>query len=288
MTTSGSDYYVHFGHERRCVEAWSAGALAFEGPGPVQHRTALRAALDTLPSSDFLEATYRGTDSGARQADLENILFYNVGCSAFTRFGTQTVRFERQAGALPEPPVPLPFVARHYVRYGVDGRGGPDAEPWLVATSEILNCRRTEMSNPASLWRMFKSNLLRTNDVDLLDGAPFEVRLLLSGPMGRPLNLTAIVKPLMDGFISALHYYEGNQLDEIASRLAVQLSVRSDDVRAILVDRSSAVLGAYPVPHLRGNGLQWSPADHQLVAATITREISSSAHFGVKALLSRA
>lgn len=285
---TGSDFCVHFDHERRCVQTWSARALAFEGPGPVQHRTALRAALDTLPSSDFLEAIYRASESGARQADLENILFYNVGCSAFARLGTQSLRFERQAGALPEPPMPLPFAARHFVRYGVDGQGDPGPEPRLIATSEILSCRRTDMSNPALLWRMFKSNLHRIDDTDLQGGAPFEVRLLLSGPMGRPLNLAAVVKPLMDGFISALHYYEGSQLDEIGSRLADELSMPSNDVRALLVEQTPAVLGAYPVPHLRGQRLQWSPADHQLVAARITREITSSDHFGIKASVSRA
>jgi hypothetical protein len=103
-----------------------------------------------------------------------------------------------------------------------------------------------------------------------------------------PLNLTAVVKPLLDGFISALPHYEGTQHDTIATRLAVALSARCDDVQALLVDKSHAVLGAYPVSHLRGKGLQWSPADHQLVAAEITREVTSSDLYAIRASVSRA
>jgi hypothetical protein len=80
------------------------------------------------------------------------------------------------------------------------------------------------------------------------------------------------VKPLLDGFMSALHYYQGKQLDEVAMRLGSQLGEPMGVVRALLEQATAAVLGPRAVPHLRGSSLQWSPADDRIMAGEVVRE----------------
>ena len=80
------------------------------------------------------------------------------------------------------------------------------------------------------------------------------------------------MKPLIDAFISALHFYQGGQLEAITSRLAERLGTWPDFVRKLLLDAETAVLGPRAVPHLRGEGLQWSPADDLLVAGELLLE----------------
>lgn len=99
------------------------------------------------------------------------------------------------------------------------------------------------------------------------------MQLRIAAPASISLNLTSIIKPLLDGLISALHCYDGNKLDEVAARIATKLLEPAGEVRNLL--KSDGVLGARSVPHLRGDGLQWSPADNLLTAAEIIREFAS-------------
>ena len=80
---------------------------------------------------------------------------------------------------------------------------------------------------------------------------------------------------MLDGFVSALHYYEGEQLDAVVERVADRLNWPGAEVRALLVDQTNAVLGAYPVPHLRDRNVQWSPADDFLIGGEIVRRSCS-------------
>jgi hypothetical protein len=83
--------------------------------------------------------------------------------------------------------------------------------------------------------------------------------------------LPELVKPLTDAFMSALHCYKGNQLDEIVRRLSVRLPCAPDAARRLLLAEKPAPLGPRAVPHLVKDRLQWSPADDRLVAGTFAR-----------------
>lgn len=98
-----------------------------------------------------------------------------------------------------------------------------------------------------------------------LSGRPFELKVVISAPASSRLLLVEVMKPLIDAFISALHCYEGRHVDAVVGRLCRTVVASPDRVRQLLLDSSKAVLGPRAVPHLRGEGLQWSPADDQLV-----------------------
>jgi hypothetical protein len=111
----------------------------------------------------------------------------------------------------------------------------------------------------------------------LSPGSPIKVQIAVFAPRNMQPNLADIVKPMVDGFISALHYYVGKQLDSVVNRLAERLKCYApEQVRALLLEKTNALLGPCAVPHLRAEGLQWSPADHVLIGGEIIREDSDS------------
>jgi hypothetical protein len=208
----------------------------------------------------------------AQGLDVENVLFYNVGTSAFRALTGRMLRFERIAGAPPVPPTKLDFDARHYVRYHPvlsNARShDADARP-VVAEARIALRDVGEMKNLASLWRSFKVAMISGADRDSLIGKPFEIQLAIAAPAQCRPKLVEVMKPLIDAFISALHFYRGNQLDAVTSRLSQRLAAPPDLVRRLLLRSETAALGARAVPYLRGEGLQWSPADDLLVAGEL-------------------
>jgi hypothetical protein len=72
---------------------------------------------------------------------------------------------------------------------------------------------------------------------------PFGLLLWLDVPDGSTLLLHTLLKPLLDGVISALHQYEGAPPPEVC-RLAANPDVDAAKVHTWLVNGDSAVLGS--------------------------------------------
>jgi hypothetical protein len=238
-----------------------------------RYRESLRGALRALRSADGILATYASCNV-TRKFDTENILFYNVGASPFRHVARKSLAFERKY-SVPPPPVSLSFEAGHYVKYETRQRevdmSGKVAVP-ILRSGVVQLAGPRDLRKLAVLWWSLKQAIERTSTESWCSEDPFAVHLHISAPAKVMLNLADIVKPLMDGFISALHQYEGKQLDEVAVRIASALDVSVDDVRMQLINDANAVLGPKSVPHLYRKGLQWSPADHLLMAGKVYRE----------------
>ena len=275
MIEERAEYYLRTDPQASVVEAWTPWHLPFMHLSAEQkrYRESLRGALRALRPADAILATY-ASSKVTRKLDTENILFYNVGASPFRHLARKSLEFERSY-SVPLPPVSLSFEAGHYVKY--ETRLGEVDVSGKVAVP-ILNSGAVKLAGPrelrklVALWWSLKPTIERTVSEPWSPEDPFAVHLHISAPAKVPLNLADIVKPLMDGFISTLHLYEGQQLDEVAVRIASSLDVSVDDVRKKLPDDTNAVLGPKAVPHLYRKGLQWSPADHPLKAGKVCRE----------------
>lgn len=205
--------------------------------------------------------------------DAENLLFYNVGAAAFQFLGSGALRYERVVAGPPPPPSQVSFTPSHYVRYSITS--GDSAWLHTVQGRQMAGCAVAEcprLKHVSSVWRVMKPGMIAAPGALWAPRDPIAVRLGISAAPPVQLSLPALVRPLMDGFVSALHFYEGEQLDEVASRLGAQLSEPMAVVRALLKQATAAVLGPRAVPHLRGPSLQWSPADDRIIAGEVVRE----------------
>jgi hypothetical protein len=247
------------------VEAWTVWRLPFNDcQTPVQksYCSALGATIRKLRTDGRLDASYFEPEGSRTKADLENLLFYNVGTSPFHGVAAEMQRFTKRIDA-PDCPAPLGFGRLHYARYEA---AGPDS--WTSGGALIASAHATWRTKPTTdmLWRSFKSTLVAQGE-------------RLVGPLALTMTVTAppsagalpdMVKRLADAFLSALHCYKGNQLEEIVRRLSLRLPCAADEARRLLL-AGPAPLGPRRVPHLWKDGLMWSPADDRLVAGTFVR-----------------
>jgi hypothetical protein len=252
-----------------------------------QFRDELRRAIVGLRANGILEAIY--TSPGGRRApDVENILFYNVGTSVFREVGKRVLRFTRKSAPVRDVPAGLSFGPCYHVRYQVGGTETslPDAGAGAAVRAQIVCRRLKELKELPALWKAFRAAMISIAETSGESSDPFTLRMVISAPKSCRINLAEVMKPLADAFISALHRYQGEQLDEIVSRLSIQLSSSPEDVRQLLLRVRATVLGPRAVPHLRARGLQWSPADDLLAAGEFVRETSEGGLIGVTGELS--
>lgn len=74
----------------------------------------------------------------------------------------------------------------------------------------------------------------------------YGIELELTLPKGNVVNSAAVVKPLLDGIISAFHAYEAaDQLTEVTERLgAVFTDATPDYISKLIIDKKLSVLGS--------------------------------------------
>lgn len=277
MSTAPANYLIHTDPSRLSVEAWTKWALPFDKHTPVQlqYRNELRTGLMGLRGETLLHATHT-SQHAPRGPDVENLLFYNVRAAAFRHLAKDALRFERRNAPPPPAPNPLDVEARHHVRYEVRATGESrfhyTTADACVASARTVCTATRQIKDLAGLWLSFKSAMVGNAGSIRLEANSFSIQLTISAPARYRFNLTSIVKPLTDAFISALHCYQGEQLDEVVRRVSLCLTCGPDAIRQL--DTRSALLGPRAVPHLRAKGVQWSPADDGLIACEILRETS--------------
>ena len=280
---TGHQSYLISSPNNRFVCTWTGWHLPFPGNAAFRsnddyriYRGQLREAIQNLSMSGYFYASYTIACQTRCDADVENVLFYNVGYSAFKAAATHSLRFEKifDRGLTRTP---FTFVPRAHARYEVQKPDllFPYTQSRPIAWCGSVICKnRGEITDCAFLWKAFKSAVMTGAQPGSLRGKNFAIRITISAPVRYRINLAYAIKPIIDAFISALHNYRGDQLDDISRRLSVRLGDSPQVTSKLLIDERKAVLGPRRVPHIRAKGLQWSSADDLLIAGEILREYS--------------
>jgi hypothetical protein len=258
------------------VEMWSAVRLPFEPHGwQIDMRNDLRAALLDLSRtpSGRLHAVYGAADDGAL-VDTENVLLYNVGDAALRSLMTSAVTFERSYRVPPPPPGAGLGDSQtlHYQRYSE--ASGTSFEFWKPGRplAAFFDVPVDSVIKAAPVWKA-----IRDYASPPIETATAPTRFLIdvqitdtreSGPAS---SVVSIVKPALDGIISAYHSHEGSDGVAEAQRLEKSGVGTAGTLQDQLLDRRWAALGARRlVKPFRATGVQWNPADDFCVAAHVT------------------
>jgi hypothetical protein len=256
------------------VEAWSSIRLPFEPTGAMREfRDELRSATGQLSAGpgEAIHARYTSPIGG--HFDVENVLLYNVGTSAFARSARFELVIERDRGPVPSCPRGLTEALHHYryeiVAIGMPWRHWSAARP-LASFGPIDVALMAQVSNPSPVWYAVRRGGAQ---VLLPAGIPsvFGLELVLETPAQVRVNLAAITKPLLDGVVAAFHAHDDPaSLDLVAGRVAVQLGASTDEVRSLLSQHRTAILGARRLLWPWRTGVQWNPADDLCAAIRIS------------------
>ena len=279
-------YTVKYQPQNNSAEAWSVQRLPFEPKGwQIDFRNDLRIAIHCLQShpGQILHGIYAGPPSGL--CDTENILFYNVGSGHFTSLVTAGLRFER-GYSYPDPPAPLSAPHLHYHRYTMEDAHN-DFPAWqiskLVAAWENVELPRSSGKITATnIWYRLRSRPLKTLNMPENPLAQLGLSITVTIPNTIRATLASLVKPIIDGVISAFHAYRGSQVEWIGQRLGTELGQTPHEIADLLQQPDQAILGGRQVVYPFRNSYKWDPADDLCLAA----ELFLQPHAGKDWLLS--
>lgn len=235
------------------VTAWSRRRLAFEPRGTmIEYRNAIRHALRNLGSEagPALIVTYLAPDDDF--VDVENAALYNVGSGAYSHLVRGGLSCERR----PSPD------GKHHLIY----RAGPLPDP--PGTQVLLRIQVAPPSDthkPGPWWAAFRAATLRQAAATPAP-ATFAVDATLAGSW-TSTQVAAAVKPMLDGFVSALHQHDSSHRDELLPRIA-DLGT-PDAVWDALCDARQNLLGTRPLIRPYRKNYAWNPADERCHAFRI-------------------
>ena len=247
--------------DRRIVEAWSRSRLPFEPRGSaLDLRAEIRSGVAALEPGGVLHCTYGSANR--RPCDVENVLLYNVGMSAFRPLTGDGIVFERSYD-VPAHPTGATFA--HHYRYVV---GAPIIfEHWKESTVVArwrAEAPRHGADKPAGWWAGAIAGVSCENDA-LGDVAVFGLRIRVG--TGR-VSIASSLKPMLDGFIAALHH-DPDPSPLAVERLAAHLNLSSPAVNEMLLGEGHSPLGARTIVRPYRENVQWNPADDRCVACAV-------------------
>ena len=238
----------------------------------------LKAALNQLVVDDgeILFATYSENDK-SRFYDVENMLFYNVGTSAFSSCCKQQLAFMGDIERFAQKQ-PTDIDERYHYAYrivGVEELSALLSEKRVLAQWQGLP---TDTGIPQSAARYYSA--IRKNSPDvymqgtLQAGKPFGITVDITLPA--ECAPASVMKPVLDGLICAFHG-EAEGVDAVLEKLfGGSLTPVNQDCKRLHLFGDRNYLSQY-----RGaKSFKWNPEDERLQFAWIRVHKGSQAEVG--------
>lgn len=253
MVRIDADTYVPFDH------------LSYE---QMALRSEIRDAVSALAAGpeEVLEARLHG-DKPA-QADVENLLIYNIGAAHLKVASRHGLRFELA-------PPPAESISRFGYRYSLDDRAA-GFHHWIPARRlvswDTIEVQAITSDNVLErVWLALQRGVVTLEEWRFDRQAPFSVRLVLRPPAGSIAAPAALIKGLVDGVICAFQADQGIEpVVDVAQRLARTMPADEEEITRGLLGIRQPPLGMVPrLVHARGSGVAWAPADEHCVAGEL-------------------
>lgn len=256
------NYVITGAKEYNLIELFSSERLPFEPKGWVlEMRNSLKKRLKLLQGNKVsLHATYKSMDK--RFFDIENVLFYNVGTSAFRNLHLKWVQFERVYSFPQHTHEQQQF--DHYQSYNIIKEDKIISAYWIKGTPlakwDNINIPTLKSDGkPHFIWLAMKNGEVAVLNKE--SSSKYGLEITINAPIGTQINLIATIKPLLDGLISAFHHYEGQELNSVVKRLAQHIHLPESKVETLLLDEKTSILGPRNLLHPYRESLKWNPED---------------------------
>lgn len=272
------------------VESWTAHHVPFQGhsrntAGDALYRAELRAKIRNMSAGDTFSASY--ACAVWPDADVENLLLYNISIGKEDFGNRRDLCFEKRTTDEMPSCSQLPDAVA-YARYEIGEQSISMTADTIVSCEPVAYTNR-DLKSAGLMWRLFKGAKWHTGGQGD-KGAPLKLDVVVHAP-GR-VNLIGVVKPVLDGFLSALHSRSDQDADlaDVIERMAVKYDWQDrEEIRSLLLDKRYAVLGNCGTPHRhiakRPDSLKWSPDDHRVSHCRIRWETSSDGAYRIEGCL---
>lgn len=234
-------------------------------PAQVEQKAYLQAQLRKMQpaAGQFLVARFSGPRHP--KADVENLLFYNIGNDCFSSALKYGVQFEA---------ISDPSSSQCFYTYQLDRSTKLDRPRSWKRTDRLAAVDEVKISAPNDRWAEQIWLTLRTARPlsEVAYQGPFGVTLSVRSAAGVDPKLgPEQLKKLLDGLVSAYQWHsQDKQLAEACERLSQRTGHPAQQLHELLCDSAGAVLGS-PGELLRvyRSDVMWNPDDHLCVAGTV-------------------
>lgn len=137
----------------------------------------------------------------------------------------------------------------------------------MLATVETPLLPLTSTTKPATVWLAASQELSVATPGSPREAPLFVLDITLTTPS--PLSITTVLKPLLDGLISAFHAHDSSDGHVLVQRIA-QATAAAPRTVAQLLGLAAPPLGRRRLAWPWRDGVQWNPADDRCVACRIT------------------
>lgn len=249
----------HIFQNTKAIIANSDCRISFEPKGiEKEFRNSLRRELTKLELSkdEILLAIFKNVKQDF--FDVENILFYNIGTSSFKETSSNGIIFEypdkilQSSEGLNNEYIYRIINEEEYHSSFVDEK---------VCDFEFVMDNIDANMKPHNYWYAFHRGMVKcyTNINNKTDY--FGIDMQIHTPKSF-YNLTSLIKPMLDGIISALHYELRFDMTGI-ERLSEKLNLRVNETIELLERRSYSILEGRRLLAKYRNGIKWNPEDER-------------------------
>jgi hypothetical protein len=260
-------YYLERSNKQKLIECWSSKRLPFEAQGwLLEMKQKLQQELASIKGRGYLYANF--ISNRADFFDVDNVLFHNLGTQTFNELAVKGLCFERLYHRPPKvaSSTRYPYYSSYRVikKNQVLWKKDRVIAKWKSISIPNLN----EIPDMNRIWfNMKRGNLnIRSNE----EYFNYGLELVIHGPSEHKLNLTSVLKPLIEGVLASLHRHNGALLKEVAKELSEKLRVDTQIISRLLMETKTSVLGERSLILPYQKKLKWYPNDQILSYVNIT------------------
>jgi hypothetical protein len=223
--------YFIYTPNNKMLEVYSSKRLPYEPKDwQLELRNTIRSHLKLLSGDGvILQTLYKSMSQ--RFFDIENVLFYNVGPTSFSHLNLKFLQFER---AYEHPPIANEDQHfEHYQSYKIIEQDEQVSKYWMKKSTLAtwMNVTIPKLSSeikPHFIWHAMKTGSVKIHD--RINSHFYGLEVTIKAPIHIQVNLVSVIKPLIDGIISAFHHHDSSDIDEVIYRLQKYINLPQKDI----------------------------------------------------------
>lgn len=201
--------------------------------------------------------------------DVENVLLYNVGLGAFSHLSLDEISFSlihNQNG----------YGKNYIYSYILSSELSAKSIHRPIIRFSFELDKLSYGLKPVDYWLAFHNGDIQISTI--LNPLEFGLSITLEVPVKQ--NIVALMKSLVDGIISTLHFQRS--VDQIALNvISAKKNIKRDFLQRLFNKKDYSVLGERKVVSSYRSGIKWNPEDEKCTCVNLKQVTNTSQKFKI-------